>query len=140
MKLTAEFISRLPLPSHAWTYEIINSAPHYTVRNADFANVFWVDLWYNVLAERFRSQNVIKRIELLDLTLPVVLTERLELVSAQPVLENIVYYGGLDVEEKPTLLLNASMSYVLLLSLVVFLAIAAACLHYEPIRPYIDLV
>lgn len=141
MKLTADFIDGLPLPSDAWTYEILDSSAYYTLRNTEHANVFWVDLWYKVLAEKFRSQNVVERIELLDLTRPVIVTDRLELVSAQPVVENIVYYSGVDTDKPPPrLYLNMTMWQVYVLSLFVFVTIAIAGLCSKTLRPYANFV
>ena len=102
----------------------------YTIRNPKWCNVVWVELWDKVLQPMFKDQQMVTRIENIDLTLPIMVTEQLELISAQPIIESLVYYWNLktNISDQPKLLLNFTMIEILVATIVVFVIVAGLSL------------
>lgn len=97
MKIPPDFLLKLNNSfKNAWTEEFIDGKICYCLRNPVYCQAFWVGLWYHYLADEFRRQNYIELIRNTDLTLPVFMTENFEIINAEPVLENIVYYAELQ--------------------------------------------
>ena len=99
MKLSKEYIislfERNIIPQDSWKYEIINNKTCATIRNKQYASLFWLDLWQNILSQLFKNQEMIRTVEEIDMTRPIIITENLELISCQPVVNNIVYFSSL---------------------------------------------
>lgn len=69
MKLTqTEFNKIRPFQ---WSLEYVGRKAYYTIRNETDARLFWIDFFYYVYADKFKSQNVITHITQFDLSQPV---------------------------------------------------------------------
>lgn len=133
MKLRYEFLSKLKLPDTAWSYEAINDKLCYVIHDRVYANVFWVHLWYNVLAEKFFKQNIVSSIASVDLELPVIIVEdTLELISVQPIIKTFVYYSELHDKDLPPLFLNVSASVIMTIYGILFVLIVVLSYKYAP--------
>lgn len=118
MKLSKEYIislfERNIIPKDSWKYEIINNKTCVTIRNKQYAYLFWMDLWQNILSQLFKNQEMICTIEEIDMTRPIILTEQnLELISCQPIVNNIVYFSSLVISNSYNpFFLNITMSTI----------------------------
>ena len=101
MKLPREYIdsliTRKVIPHDSWKYEIINNKACNTIRNITYTHLFWLDLWQNVLSQLFKNQQMIRTIEEIDMSRPVIITENLELISCQPIINNIAYFSTVSL-------------------------------------------
>lgn len=93
MKIGANDIVDVGIPTTAWRYEYIDDAPCYTIRDPTYANVFWVRLWATTLADCFRMQSIITQMKTLDLTRPVLIFPNTQTLTMGPAEESLVYYA-----------------------------------------------
>lgn len=140
MKITTEFISKLNVPQSAWAFEMVENRPLYTIRNPRWCNVFWVELWDQVLQPMFKDQQMVPRVENVDVTLPILVTEQLELISAQPIVESIVYYWNLktNISDKPKLQINFTMFQILVVVIVLFVVVGSVSIFVPAVYKNIN--
>ncbi|QBB28683.1 Ac68-like protein [Homarus gammarus nudivirus] len=97
MKVPKEYLLSLidkeVIPLSAWVTKYYNNKLCYVLKNAIYCKVFWMDFWYNYIAEKFRSQDMILHVINQDLTLPVIISEELTFVNIPTILQNIDYYA-----------------------------------------------
>jgi hypothetical protein len=66
MKITqAEFDK---IRSFQWSLETVGGQVYYTIRNEIDARLFWLDFFYYIFADKFKSQSVVTRITAFDAT------------------------------------------------------------------------
>ncbi|UHB41817.1 PIF-6 [Macrobrachium rosenbergii nudivirus] len=113
-------IDRKLLPITAWSYKYYANKQCYVIKNSIYCQVFWLDFWYNYLAEKFRKQNVVTFINNLDITLPVIITEDFIMLNAPPVIQNIQYFSEPVLKETPFILKNVSINSVFVFFIILF--------------------
>uniref|UniRef100_A0AAU8GC38 Uncharacterized protein n=1 Tax=Faxonius propinquus nudivirus TaxID=3139431 RepID=A0AAU8GC38_9VIRU len=127
MKLDATYLDNLidkkVIPLSAWYLQLINNEECFTIKNQIYCIIFWMDLWYNVLINKFKDQNMINNIEKLDLTRPVIITSSLVLLSAQPIVQNIDYFSTKSKKKNPPFFINISIFTVFILIIIVYVFI-----------------
>ena len=137
MKLSKEYIislfERNIIPQDSWKYEIINNKTCVTIRNKQYAHLFWLDLWQNILSHLFKNQEMICTIEEIDMTRPIILTEEnLELISCQPIVNNIVYFSSLIISNSYNpFFLNITMGNILIIYTISVIMIMLLTFHIK---------
>ncbi|UBZ25570.1 PIF-6 [Crangon crangon nudivirus] len=144
MQLTKEYLAGLLerniIPVAQWSYKIIDNVECFHIKNPVYCNVFWVDMWYYYLAEKFKMQAMVTNLQDQDLTVPVILSVDLRLISAPISLQNVYYYATQTVTTAVAtpFIINISSTSVLIISLIVFLCIIGVTFNVPAIRnsPY----
>lgn len=137
MKLSKEYIislfERNIIPQDSWKYEIINNKTCVTIRNKQYAHLFWLDLWQNILSHLFKNQEMICTIEEIDMTRPIILTEEnLELISVQPIVNNIVYFSSLIISNSYNpFLLNITMGNIVIIYTISVIMVMLLSFHIK---------
>ncbi|UVX94939.1 PIF-6 [Callinectes sapidus nudivirus] len=143
MKLPVSYITTLfekdVIPKIAWSTKYYDNVLCYVLKNEIYCKVFWMDLWYNYFAEKFKIQNMVNVITNQDLTLPVILTPTLILYNAPTIMQNVYYYSTPKTDNSP-FRINISMNTVLLLFLFVFVCIIAATIKFARYSIYTMLI
>ena len=137
MKLSKEYIislfERNIIPQDSWKYEIIDNKTCVTIRNKQYAHLFWLDLWQNILSHLFKNQEMICTIEEIDMTRPIILTEEnLELISVQPIVNNIVYFSSLIISNSYNpFLLNITMGNIVIIYTISVIMVMLLSFHIK---------
>lgn len=120
-----DFLKKDIIPSVAWSNKYYNNELCYVLKNEIYCKVFWIDLWYHNLHEKFKKQNMITNIENQDLTLPVIISPNLQLINAPPIIQNVNYYSGERITKTP-FLINISLTTMLVICFIAFAIIILA--------------
>ena len=136
MKLTKEYMDTLlakkVIPQDSWNHEIINNKTCTTIKNMTHAHLFWLDLWLNLIGPMFKSQQMIQTIEKIDMNRPVIITENLELIGCDPIINNIEYFSSIALpKSKNPFLINISIGQIFItyIILVIFISLLSLCVQ-----------
>lgn len=142
MKLSKTYIETLlnkkVIPVDAWFLKYFDGKQCFMIRNENYCRVFWLDLWYNVLAEKFKNQNMISQLENIDLTLPVILDSNLYLVNAPKIIQNIDYFSS--PRKQSPFYLNVSTFMIFIMYVICMVIIYGITMMFYKNSPYTYLV
>lgn len=127
MKVSKEFMDALWFKG-GWQLETINDKSYNVINNPVYCKLFWIQYWKKILAEKFRSQNHLTRIENGDLTSKVIIDPNTNnLLSAPSGWSTIYYYGSLKYDDnslKPTFSIDVDYKKVLIFYFIFIISIA----------------
>lgn len=127
MYIPKEYIKNLlakkTIPVLAWSIEYIDDKLCYTLKNEIYCKIFWMDLWYNYISEKYKSQYMIDNVENLDLTVSVMITRDLQLINAPKVIQNIVYFASTLERYKNPFRINISINAIFYIGICVFILV-----------------
>lgn len=127
MKVSKEFMDALWFKG-GWQLETINDKSYNVINNPVYCKLFWIQYWKEILAEKFRSQSHVTRIENGDLTSKVIIDPNTNnLLSAPSGWSTIYYYGSLKYDDnslKPTFSIDVDYKKVLIFYFIFIISIA----------------
>lgn len=117
-------MNNLPI---SWLSERINGENYRVIKDPKLCQIFWVWYWQKYFADTFKKQNVIKEIQNVDLTMPVLFRETTQNIDLQqPILKNIQYYADIveDSTKNPPISISwLKLDYVLLVGIILLFVI-----------------
>lgn len=102
MRITQEFIENLSFKG-GWKIETINNKSFYVLTDANYCQIFWLQYWYTIGIDAFRSQTFLTFLNDGDITSKVILDPTTGDLLMGPQSWNLIYYLGTqtDVPEPP---------------------------------------
>lgn len=92
LRLSKEFFDKFK-----WRNELLDGENVYTIRQNAQCVDFWMCLWATELQQRFSDQQIIKKIDTVDLSRPVIIKEgTLELIRLAPTIQSILRYSSIQ--------------------------------------------
>nr|WOZ57660.1 PIF-6 [Menippe mercenaria nudivirus] len=144
MKLTKEYIKQLiekhSIPPSAWSRKYVSGKMCYAITNEIYCKIFWIDLWYNILSKKFKDQNMIERIDNLDLTKQVLIDEsNLNIILPPPIVKYVDYYAT-ERQKNSLFKVNINLNTVLIVALVTLMITALCTVVFGKKSFYTELV
>jgi len=136
MKIDQNYIDNLWFRG-GWQLETINDKTYYVINNPIYCQLFWLQLWHDVLAEKFKNQRNIKRLQNGDLSSKVILDVRNGKILQMPSgWANINYTGSKSIlENYPPFSINVTGAN-LLVTYIVIIFIVLMLLVVTPIKKF----
>lgn len=123
MRINQKFIDNLSF-KYGWKIETLNKKSFYVLTDANYCQIFWLQYWYSIGADAFRSQDFLKFINDGDITSKVVLDPTTGDILMGPQSWNLIYYLGTkgDVPQLP-IVFNVSPFFVVFIYVIFCLVI-----------------
>lgn len=115
----SDFINRKVIPITAWTQRYRDGKLCFEIKNEIYCKVFWLDFWYNEIAPKFKSQNMISYIENVQLDTPIIITESYNFLNVPPIIKNVDYYSKPRTDHTK-FKINISLTFAFTLSILIF--------------------
>jgi hypothetical protein len=138
MRITQEFIDNLSFKG-GWKIETLNKKSFYVLTDANYCQIFWLEYWYSIGINAFRSQDFLTLLSDGDITSKVILDPTTGDLLMGPQSWNLIYYLGTrgNVPEPP-IIFYVSPFFVLFIYVIFSLVITI--LYYvfanERTRPF----
>lgn len=138
MRITQAFIDNLSFTG-GWKIETINKKSFYVLTDANYCQIFWLQYWYSIGVDAFRSQDFLTFLNDGDITTKVILDPTTGDLLMGPQSWNLIYYLGTkgDVPTPPIIFY---VSHFLVIFLYVVFSIVIIVLYYvfanDQTRPF----
>lgn len=102
MRITQKFIDNLSFKG-GWKIETLNKKSFYVLTDANYCQIFWLEYWYSIGIDAFRSQDFLTFLNDGDTTSKVILDPTTGDLLMGPQSWNLIYYLGTkgDAPEPP---------------------------------------
>lgn len=128
MRITQSFIDNLSFRG-GWKIETINHKSFYVLTDSNYCQIFWLQYWYSIGIDAFKSQDFIRFLNDGDLTSKVILDPTTGDLLMGPQSWNLIYYlGNANNLEDPPIVFY--ISPILVLIVYIIFSIIILTLYY----------